>query len=138
LTLRAGPDFGSGGSDLRRERLDVAAAIPTRMLEAQVWARVEEVLANPQVIANELARLHDADPTGTNIAALNKRIAEVERQRTDLMRRLATIDDDDVAAPFLVQIQTLGTQHKQLQRERDNVEAERRGWQLAQERLDDI
>jgi hypothetical protein len=82
--------------------------------------------------------LHEVDPTGPNIAALDKRIAEVERQRTNLMRRIATIDDDEIAAPFLVEIQALGTQHKQLQRERDDVEAERRGWQLAQERLDDL
>ncbi len=32
----------------------------------------------------------------------------------------------------------LGTQQKQLQRERDDVEAERRSWQLAQERLNDL
>jgi site-specific DNA recombinase len=114
------------------------AGISTRTLDAQVWGRVEEVLANPQVVANEVARLHEADPTGPNIAALDKRIAEVERQRTNLMRRIATIDDDEMAAPFLVEFQALGTQHKQLQRERDNVEAERRDWQLAQERLDDL
>jgi hypothetical protein len=54
------------------------------------------------------------------------------------MRRIATIDDDEMAAPFLVEIQALGTQHKRLLRERADVEAERRGWQLAQERLDDL
>jgi site-specific DNA recombinase len=114
------------------------AAISTRMLDAQVWARVEEVLTNPQVIANEVARLRDVDPTGPNITALDKRIAEVERQRMNLMRRIATIDDDEMAAPFLIESQALGTQQKQLQRERDEVEAERRGWQRAQERLDDL
>jgi hypothetical protein len=83
-------------------------AIATPTLDAQVWARVEEVLTNPQVIANEVARLRDVDPTGPNIGALDKRIAEVDRQRTNLMRRIATIDDDDMAAPFLVEIQMLG------------------------------
>jgi hypothetical protein len=36
-----------------------------------------------------MARLRDVDPTGSNIAALDKQIAEVERQRTNLMRRVA-------------------------------------------------
>jgi hypothetical protein len=114
------------------------AAISTRMLDAQVWERVEEVLTNPQVIANEVARLRNVDPTGPNLAALDKRIAEVERQRTNLMRRLATIDDDEMAAPFLVEIQALGGQHKQLRRERDELDAEHQGWQRAQECLDDL
>jgi len=112
--------------------------IAASTLDAAVWARVERVLTNPHVIANEVARLRDADPTEANVTALNKRIAEVERQSTNLMRRIATIDDDEVAAPFLVEIKTLGDHHKRLREDRDVLLAERAGWQLAQDRLDDL
>jgi site-specific DNA recombinase len=114
------------------------AAIPTRTLDAQVWARVEEVLTNPEVIATEVARLRQVDPTGPNLVALDKRIGEVERQQSNVMRRIATIDDDELAAPFLIELKALGQQHKQLKRERDELLAERESWELVRDRLDDL
>jgi CHASE1-domain containing sensor protein len=59
-------------------------------------------------------------------------------QRSNLMRRIATIDDDEMAAPFLVELQAPNTQQKQRQRERNDVDAEHRSWQLAKERLNDL
>ncbi len=113
-------------------------SIASGALDSAVWARVEQVLSNPQLVANEVARLRGTDPTEANVAALDKRIAEVERQRTNLMRRTAAIDDDELAASFLVEIKTLGEQHKRLRDDRDALLAERTAWQLAQERLDDL
>ncbi len=43
-----------------------------------------------------------------------------------------------MAAPFLVEIRTLGDHHKRLREDRDTLLAERAGWQLAQDRLDDL
>ncbi|MBW3633799.1 MAG: hypothetical protein KY456_12320 [Chloroflexi bacterium] len=54
------------------------------------------------------------------------------------MRRMATIDDDEMAAPFLVELKALGEQHKQPQQEHDELLAERTRWELAQARLDDL
>jgi site-specific DNA recombinase len=115
-----------------------AFTIAAGTLDAAVWARVEQVLTNPQVIADEVARLRDDDPTEPNVAALDVRIAEVDRQRANLARRIATIDDDELAAPFLVEIKTLGDQLQRLRGDRNILLAERAGWQLAQDRLDDL
>lgn len=115
-----------------------AFTIAAGALDAAVWARVERVLSDPKVIANEVALLRGTDPTAADVAALDARIVEVERQRTNLMRRLAAIDDDEMAAPFLVEIKTLGDHHKRLRADRDALLAERAGWQLAQDRLDDL
>ncbi|MDP9470199.1 MAG: recombinase family protein [Chloroflexota bacterium] len=112
--------------------------ITASALDAAAWARVEQVLSDPQIVANEVARLRGTDPTETNVAALDKRIAEVERRRTNLTRRTAAIDDDELAAPFLVEIKTLGDQHKRLRDDRDALLRERASWQIAQERLDDL
>ncbi len=112
--------------------------ITASVLDAAAWARVEQVLSDPQIVANEVARLRGTDSTETNLAALDKRIAEVERRRTNLTRRTAAIDDDELAAPFLVEIRTLGDQHKRLREDRDALLRERASWQIAQERLDDL
>ncbi|MDP9366370.1 MAG: recombinase family protein [Chloroflexota bacterium] len=113
-------------------------SIAAGTLDAAVWSRVEQVLGNPQVIAEQVARLRDADPTQANVAALDTRIAEVERHRTNLMRRIAGIDDDELAAPFLVEIKQLGDQHRRLREDRDALLAEQAAWRVAQERLDDL
>jgi site-specific DNA recombinase len=112
--------------------------ISTRTLDAEVWQRVEQVLTDPEIIANEVARLRVDDPTEVNLAALDKRIEEVERQRSNLTRRVAAIDDDETAAGFLVEIKALADQLKGLRQDRDILLAERAGWQLAQERLGDL
>ncbi len=111
--------------------------IPTGALDAEVWARVERVLTDPQVIADEVAQLRAADPTEANLAALDKRIGEVERQRTNLTRRVTSIDDE-MAAGFLVEIKGLGDEPRGLRSDRDALLAERAGWQLTQDRLDDL
>jgi site-specific DNA recombinase len=102
-----------------------AFAIAAGALDAALWARAEQVLSEPKIIANEVGLLRGTDPNEATIAALEPRIAEVERQQTNLMRRLAAIDDDEVAAPFLVEIKTLGDHHKRLRVERDALLAER-------------
>ena len=105
------------------------AAISTRTLDAQVWARVEEVLANPEVIANEVARLQEcrSDRSQHRCAGQAHRGGRAPAHQP----HAADCDhhDDEICRPVLIEIQALGAQ--QLQRERDDVEAERRGWQRA-------
>jgi hypothetical protein len=96
------------------------------------------VLANLEVIAPEVQRLQAADPIGPNTAARNKRIWEMHRQRSNLARRITTGDDNEMTAPFLVEIKSLGEQHEQLPQACDEIIAERKSWQQAQARLDDL
>lgn len=65
-------------------------------------------------------------------------MAVVDRQRSNLMRRAATFDDDELAAPFLVEINALGNQRKHLQVELDRLFAELESWELAQTRRHDL
>lgn len=115
-----------------------AAGIKVQELDNAVWNRVEQVLSDPGVIANRVAQLQINDPTQDNLAALGIRIKDIERQRGNLMRRVATIDEDDFAAPFLVEIKTQGEQLIRLRQERAGLLAERAGWEVARTRLDDL
>lgn len=97
-----------------------------------------KALRNPRIVANEVALPRDADPTEANVAALETRIAEVERQRSSPMRRIAAIDDDEPAVPFLVELETRGDGRRRLRDDRDALLAGRAGWLRARDRLDDL
>ena len=74
----------------------------------------------------------------TTLGAIDRNLAEIDRKRANLTRKLALFDDDDEAAPLVAEIAALGKQRKQLDEERAHVLARREGWQAAQERLDGL
>jgi site-specific DNA recombinase len=112
--------------------------ISAHIIDHAVWQRVEAVLTQPEIIQAEVARLRREDPVKADLEAVERRLAEVERQRGNLARRIATIDDDDVAASLLAETATLATQQKALVVQREELEALRAGWAASQERLNDL
>ena len=65
-------------------------------------------------------------------------LGEVERLRGKLARRVAAIDDDDIAATLLAEMAALGTQNAALTSEREKLEAERASWEMTQKQLGDL
>ncbi len=112
--------------------------ISARILDRAVWQRVEAVLTRPEIVEAEVARLRRDDPVKADLAAVERRLAEVERQHTNLVRRVATIDDDGIAASVLAEVAVLTTQQKALVAERDELKTQRAGWTASQQRLDDL
>ena len=107
-------------------------------LDAATWAKVEAVLTNPEIIAAELARQRTADPTAADVEAVERRLAEVQRKQHNLVRRLADVDDDDIAAVVKAELETMAAHGRQLTAERDTLTRAREGWRLAQDRLTDL
>jgi hypothetical protein len=85
-----------------------------------------------------LERLRKDDPTAADVAALDRRSTEVERKQGNLRRRLATEDDDDLAAMFRADLLSLRAEQRQINAERDALIAARQTWQNAQHQLDDL
>ena len=112
--------------------------ISAHIIDRAVWQRVEAVLTQPEIIQAEVARLRREDPVRADLEAVERRLAEIERQRGNLARRIATIDDDDIAASLLAEAATLAKQQKALVIQRDELEAQRAGWAASQERLNDL
>jgi len=112
--------------------------IMASMLDAAAWQRVEAVLTQPAIIASEVARLRRDDPTEADRVTIDRRLAEAERQRANAARLAARFDDDEAAAPFLVEIEALTEQLRALRSERERLEHQRTGWEQAQGRLDDL
>ncbi len=115
-----------------------AFSIMTPILDATVWGKVEDVLTRPEIIAAEVERLRQDDPTQADLAAIELRLATIGRQRTNLTKRLALLDDEETAAYLVVEIEALTKQLRQLERDQDDIRAVRAGWEAAQHRLEDL
>jgi hypothetical protein len=76
----------------------------------------------PEIIGAEVRRLYEADPTRADVAAIDRRLADLERQRADLAKHLV-LSDDERAAPILAEIKSLAGQLNRLQQERDDLRA---------------
>lgn len=115
-----------------------AVSVSAPKLDNAAWAKVKALATDPSVIEDALARLEEDDPTTDDLAALDRRAAEVERQRRNIARRIATIDDDDVAAPLTEKLAELARQRAGCEQERERILSRRGAWQQAQARLDDL
>ena len=113
-------------------------SISAPLLDQAVWQRAEAILSDKRLIADQIARLRESDPTEADLATIDRTLAEVDRKRANLARRVAGIDDDEAAAPLVAEIAALGKQRKQLDHERGAVLAAREGWEAAQDRLDGL
>ena len=113
-------------------------AILIKHLDAAVWSKVETVLTTPEIIEREVERLRHADPAGEDLAALDRRLAEIAARQVRIGRAVAALDDEEAAAPLLLELKALATQKRQLDAERADAEAQRAGWQVEQARLADL
>jgi site-specific DNA recombinase len=112
--------------------------ISAHILDRAVLDKVQLVLNRPEIVSAEVARLRRDDPTQANREAVALRLAEVERKRGNLARRVAAIDDDDLAAPLLVELTSLGKEMAALAMQQDTLNAERASWEATQSQLVDL
>lgn len=95
--------------------------ISAPILDNAVWEIVEAVLTSPEQIAAEVDRQEALDTIKDDIVALDRRIADIEKQRTRLARAVATLDDDLAMEPLLNELQILATQARALASERADL-----------------
>jgi site-specific DNA recombinase len=109
--------------------------IRTHALDAAVWRNVSEIVMRPSVIAAEVDRRRQSDPNAANLVAIERRLQEATRRQTNLIRRLAAIDDEDAAALVTAEINGLAMQKQQLQEEQLAVERQQADWHATAEQL---
>lgn len=113
------------------------ACIHVHALDGEVWQRVERVLTNPDLIAEQIRRLRESDPTEEELRNLDRTLAEIARQQ-DKAARAITMLDEDSAVPLMAQLKTLGERRRALEAERQSILAQRAGWEADQQRLERI
>ena len=105
--------------------------ISVRILDRAVWERVESLLTRPDVIADHLERMQREDPSETDLANVERALAEVGRQKARLTRALTMFDDEEAAAPIVAEMEVLQARQRSLEREQEAVRARRAGWEAA-------
>jgi site-specific DNA recombinase len=113
-------------------------SISAKTLDGAVWEGICERLTRRDVIAAELERLRNQDPTRADLAALDQRIAEIERRQRNLMARLADEDNADLATLIRADLAVLVDERRRLDQERVELDRQREEWRLAQDRLAEL
>ncbi|MDP8923240.1 MAG: recombinase family protein, partial [Chloroflexota bacterium] len=108
--------------------------IPAAQLDAAAWARVTEILTNPDVVRRELELHRELDPTEADAAGVDRALGEARRRQKKLVGNLALVDDD-TAAVLREQLGALAEHIRGLEAERGQVLARKAAWEAAQGEL---
>lgn len=111
------------------------AYIIASKLDATVWARIETILTNPDIIAAEVEKLRTTDPTEHDLGAVERGLAGVSRKQTNLVRRLGDLDDEGLAEAVKLELLGLSEQRQKLQVEREALLRRQASWHDAHGRL---
>jgi hypothetical protein len=82
---------------------------------------VATVLRDPEIIAREVAQRREDGSLPRDLAAVERMLATVADKHARIAKRVAAIDDDDVAAPLMAELHALATSKKTAERERDDL-----------------
>jgi site-specific DNA recombinase len=94
------------------------------ILDAAVWARVEEVLLDPRLIAIEADKYLSAEVSVFDLEGLDRRLRDISRRQARLAQAIAALDDDDASTPLLVELKQLSGDSQKLKAERARIEIE--------------
>jgi site-specific DNA recombinase len=109
--------------------------IQARVLDGAVWDKVAAVLTDPQVIASEVERLKQMDPTAADLGAVERSLAELERQRANLLQAITLVADPDSLALLTGQLTALQRQCAGLLSDWERLLARQQLWQSTQSSL---
>jgi site-specific DNA recombinase len=111
-------------------------SIMASILDAAVWDRTRAILTEPNLIAQEVERLRREDPTGEDLKITDTQLADIERQRANISRAVAMIDDPDALSPLVSQLKNLAERDKALRAMKAEIEQRRGMWDAARTNLD--
>ncbi len=101
-------------------------------IDHAAWAQVRRIILHPDIIESELERMTTEDPTRGDRARAEKRLIDIERQRSNLTRGIAMIDDRDVASNLLVELQHLTNRKREMESDIQALAERQRAWSSAQ------
>jgi site-specific DNA recombinase len=108
------------------------------VLDPAVWSRVRNVIVDPDTVAREVERLRSKDPTGDDLRAVQRLIAAVERQQTNLSNAVAMLDDPDAAVPLVAQLTALAERRRKLDAEQVALAERQAEWKSARLDVDNL
>ncbi len=113
-------------------------SIHAAVLDKVVWQKVSTLVKQPEIIAAEVAKLHQDNSVESDMKALTRSIAEIERKQNNIGRSIAQLDDEDALAPLIAVLKSLGAQKRELENEQEVLQSRQRGRKAAQDSLKNI
>lgn len=110
-------------------------SIDAKILDAAVWERVEAILTRPEIVAREIERLRKDDPTEADLAAVDKSVAEVERQLANMTDAISMAINADALATLVARLDQESAQKSRLLEEREGILRRREAWLSAESQL---
>lgn len=104
----------------------------TAKLDAAVWEQLRAWMLDDEPLERTKASRHVTDPS-LDLAQLDRSMAQLERQRDNLIRTIGLTDDADSSAALIAQLDTVSKQRRALEAERGTVEREAEGYRLSQQ-----
>ena len=115
-----------------------AFAMDTHLLDQEAWARVEQVLLDPDVIAREVSRHREKGLDQRLLRSAERRVTDAERKRQNLIKRLAAIDDDAIAAAVQSEIANLQAEVNTARNMLAELQQEQAHWEFSQTQFNDL
>jgi site-specific DNA recombinase len=97
--------------------------ITAGILDDAVWRQVSEVLRTPAIIEREVDKHRSDGGLERDLAAVDKLLVAIAKKQARTARAIAAVDDDDAAAPLLVELKSLAAQKAEAQAEREAMSA---------------
>jgi site-specific DNA recombinase len=95
--------------------------ITASLIDGTVWEKAASILRDPSVVATEVAKRRQDGGLDRDLAAIDKQIASIADKQGRITKRLAEIDDDDVAALFMAELHALVARKTAADGERDDL-----------------
>ena len=109
--------------------------IKAAKLDAAAWGAVRSVLLRPDVIRREIERLRENDPTVEELAAVERRLADLLRRRRNLLGALEEIEDEADRREAKRRLDELAGQRREAEDHRAALVERQAVWQDAEGRL---
>jgi site-specific DNA recombinase len=111
--------------------------IVSHKVDDAVWAKVTEVLTQPDLIAQEVARMQTMDdPRADLLAGVERQIAETERRITNKRKFAELVNDDDERADLAAEVKKLREDLRTHEAERVAINARLGTWRNQQDGLE--
>jgi Recombinase zinc beta ribbon domain len=99
------------------------------VLDPAVWGKVAEYLRNPQLLAQERARMRETEPPGTaDLASIDRRLVDLRRRIKNKRTYAEQVDDDREREEVAAEVTLLRRAERKTEAERAQVAALAADW----------
>jgi recombinase-like zinc beta ribbon protein len=130
-----GPYFrcqtGTGRPGLQDRCAVRGMQIMTHKLDAAVWEQAASVLLQPAIITEAIERMRAAPAPGAdNLASIDARLAEIDRQIGIIHKQVLKVDDDDARDRWAAEEKRLWNERRAVEAERIQSAHDVEGWRI--------